>query len=94
MLVGLAAEQMPVAAAVAISVDTGLVRILNNGVTGRLAIQAAVAVQAGPILPLVLSPTRRAIKRAMEHLLFMPRSRARSMHLVTLRSTVIRPTTF
>jgi hypothetical protein len=94
VLVGLAAEQMRVAAVLAISVATGLVRIHSNGVTGRLAIQEAVVVQAGLNRQPVSSPTHEGLNRGMELLLFMLHSRAHSMRLATSRFTVIRPTTF
>ena len=85
---------MRAAAAVATSVVTGRLKTHSSGVQVSVAIRAAAAVLAGPILLLALLLTRRAIKRAMELLLFMPRSRARSMLLATSRFTAIRPTTF
>ena len=85
---------MRVAEAVVTSVAMDRLKTHSSGVQVSVAIRAAAAVQAGPILLLALLLTRRGIKRAMELLLFMPRSRARSTRLATLRYTVIRPTTF
>jgi hypothetical protein len=65
VLVGLAAEQMPVAVAVVISVVMGLVRTHSNGDMARLAIQVVAAVQAGLNRQLVLFPTLRVSNLAM-----------------------------
>jgi hypothetical protein len=65
VLVGLAAEQMPVAVAVVISVVTGLVRTHSNGDMARLAIQVVAEVQAGLNRQLVLFPTHKGSKLAM-----------------------------
>jgi hypothetical protein len=65
VLVGLAAEQMPVAVAVVILVVTGLVRTHSNGDMARLAIQVVAEVQAGLNRQLVLFPTHKGSKLAM-----------------------------
>jgi hypothetical protein len=92
-LVGLAAEQMPVAVAVVISVVMGLVRIRSNGVTVRLAIQVVAAVQAGLNRQLVLFLTLRVSNLAMVHSLSMRHRRGHLMHHEILRSTDIKPST-
>jgi hypothetical protein len=65
VLVVLAAEQMPVAVAVVISVVTGLVRTHSNGDMVRLAIQVAAEAQVGLNRQLVLFPTHKGSKLAM-----------------------------
>jgi hypothetical protein len=92
--VGLAVEQMPVAAAVVISVVTGLVRIHSNGVTVRLAIQVVAEVQAGLNRLLVLFPILRVLEAAMVHSLSMRHRPDLSMHHEILRSMAIKPSTF
>jgi hypothetical protein len=92
--VGLAVEQMPVAAAVVISVVTGLVRIHSNGVTVRLAIQVVAEVQAGLNRLLVLFPILRVLEAAMELSLSMRHRPDLSMHHEILRSMAIKPSTF
>jgi hypothetical protein len=94
VLVGLAAEQMPVAVAVVISVVTGLVRTHSNGDMARLAIQVVAEVQAGLNRQPVSSPTHEGLNRAMELLLFMRHRPDLSMHHEILRSMAIKPSTF
>jgi hypothetical protein len=92
--VGLAAEQMPVAVAVVISVVTGLVRTHSNGDITRLATQVVAEVQAGLNRQLVLFPTLKDSKPATEFLLSMRHRPDLSMHHEILRSMAIKPSTF
>jgi len=94
VLVGLAAEQMPVAVAVVISVVTGLVRTHSNGDMARLAIQVVAEVQAGLNRQLVLFLTLRVSNLAMELSLSMRHRPDLSMHHEILRSMAIKPSTF
>jgi hypothetical protein len=93
VLVGLAAEQMPVAVAVVISVVMGLVRTHSNGDMARLAIQVVAEVQAGLNRQLVLFLTLRVSNLAMVHSLSMRHRRGHLMHHEILRSTDIKPST-
>jgi hypothetical protein len=93
VLVGLAAEQMPVAVAVVISVVTGLVRTHSNGEMARLAIQEAAAVQAGLNRQLVLFPTLRVLEAAMVHSLSMRHRPDHLMHHEISRSMAIKRST-
>jgi hypothetical protein len=94
VLVGLAAEQMPVAVAVVISVVTGLVRTHSNGDMARLAIQVVAEVQAGLNRQLVLFLTLRVSNLAMELSLSMRHRPDLLMHHEILRSMAIKPSTF
>jgi hypothetical protein len=94
VLVGLAAEQMPVAVAVVISVVTGLVRTHSNGDMARLAIQVAAEVQVGLKRQLVLFPTLRVLEAAMVHSLSMRHKPEHLMRHEILRSMAIKPSTF
>jgi hypothetical protein len=94
VLVGLAAEQMPVAVAVVISVVMGLVRTHSNGDMARLAIQVVAAVQAGLNRQLVLSLTLKGLELAMVLSLFMRHRLDHLMHHEILRSMAIKPSTF
>jgi hypothetical protein len=94
VLVGLAAEQMPVAVAVVILVVTGLVRTHSNGDMARLAIQVVAEVQAGLNRQLVLFLTLRVSNLAMELSLSMRHRPDLLMHHEILRSMAIKPSTF
>jgi hypothetical protein len=94
VLVVLAAEQMPVAVAVVISVVMGLVRIHSNGEMARLAIQVAAEAQVGLNRQLVLFPTLKDSKPATEFLLSMRHRPDLLMHHEILRSMAIKPSTF
>jgi hypothetical protein len=91
--VGLAAEQMPVAVAVVISVVTGLVRTHSNGGMARLAIQVVAEVQAGLSRQLVLFLTLRVSNPAMALSLSMRHRVGHLMHHETLRFMAIKLST-